>query len=51
VGLVRCWLRELSYERAAELAGLALAASSAEEVVRLFSGAEASFGECGDAGR
>jgi phosphoenolpyruvate-protein kinase (PTS system EI component) len=51
VGLVRCWLRDLSYERAAEQATLALAASSADEVEKLFSGPGASFRECGDTGR
>jgi phosphoenolpyruvate-protein kinase (PTS system EI component) len=51
VGLVRCWLRELSYARAAAQVTRALAAADAEEVENLFSGAGVSFRECGDAGR
>jgi phosphoenolpyruvate-protein kinase (PTS system EI component) len=50
VGLVRCWLRGLVYQRAAELARLALAASTAEEVEELFRVAGESLRECGDAG-
>jgi phosphoenolpyruvate-protein kinase (PTS system EI component) len=51
VGLVRCWLRELTYARAAAQATRALAAANAEEVENLFSRGGASFRECGDAGR